>query len=301
MNYNVRETVRRQLKLAHYEGHCSEVIPNFMYLGGYIVAENRELLAQNKITHVLNCAGDYCQNRFVGDLEYKTYYLKDSKPEVRPSLTQSIEAVFYDCIEYIEKVRKEGGRIYVHCVQGVSRSSSVCLAYLIFKERLTYDDAFKMIRQKRGIVSPNLGFMVQLMMFYQRLFEDYSKLTVHPKIFAVSRHQVEDPNTIVARLIFDEKLYTGKNTILLDPRGVFIITNDTKSYIWIGSECDSSYRQSFLEYAIAYSDKLVRYERMPQDPQLVEQSNEPLEFWAMFGLDREPNPKYSYNKFWDNW
>lgn len=82
VNYNVRETVRRQLKLAHYEGHCSEIIPGFMYLGGYIVAENRDLLAQNRITHVLNCAGDYCQNRFPDDLQYKTYYLKDAKPEV---------------------------------------------------------------------------------------------------------------------------------------------------------------------------------------------------------------------------
>lgn len=85
MNYDVRETVRRQVKLARYEGDCSEIIPEFLYLGGYIVAENRELLSEKGITHVLNCAGDYCQNRFVGDLIYKTYYLKDCKPEVEVS------------------------------------------------------------------------------------------------------------------------------------------------------------------------------------------------------------------------
>lgn len=82
MNYDVRETVRGQVKLAHYQGQCSEIIPGFMYLGGYIVAQNRELLEEHGITHILNCAGDYCQNRFTDDLKYKTYYLKDCKPEV---------------------------------------------------------------------------------------------------------------------------------------------------------------------------------------------------------------------------
>lgn len=217
------------------------------------------------------------------------------------TLKQHIEAVFYDCIEFIDKVREEGGRIYVHCVQGVSRSSSICLAYLIFKEKLTYDDAFKLVRAKRGIVSPNLGFMVQLMMFYQRLYEDYSKLTVHPKVFAVSRHQVEDPQTIVARFIFDEKFYTGKNILMLDPRGVFIVADQFTSYIWIGSECDSSYKQVFLEYAQEYCSKLVIYEHLPQNPKTVEQGKEPSEFWSIFGLESGPSPKYAYNKFWDNW
>lgn len=166
---------------------------------------------------------------------------------------------------------------------------------------MTYEDAFKMVRSKRGIVSPNLGFMVQLMMFYQRLYEEYAKLTVHPKIFAVSRHQVEDPNTIVARFIFDEKFYIGKNVIMLDPRGVFIIADDKRSFIWIGSDCDSSYRQAFLEYAVSYSDRLIKEERLPANPQRIEQGNEPADFWHIFGLEKEPSPKYAYNKFWGNW
>lgn len=158
-----------------------------------------------------------------------------------------------------------------------------------------------MVRQKRGIISPNLGFMVQLMMFHTRVHEDYSKMTIQPKVFAVSSHQVEDPTTIVARLIFDEKFYTGKNILMLDPRGVFIVSNDSKCYIWIGDECNSSYKQLYIDYAHSYAVKLAKYENVPTNIQEIDQGSEPIEFWKMFELPGEPKPKYSYNKFWDNW
>lgn len=171
----------------------------------------------------------------------------------------------------------------------------------MLKQNLNYESAYKMVRQKRGIISPNLGFMVQLMMFHTRIHEDYAKMTIQPKVFAVSSHQLEDPTTIVARLIFDERFYIGKSVLMLDPRGVFIVANDTKTYIWIGEECNSSYKQLYVDYAQSYTAKLAKYERLPVHPQEIEQGNEPVEFWQMFELKSEPTPKYSYNKFWDNW
>lgn len=294
MDYDIRETVRKQIKMDHFKNVCSEIIPKFMYLGGYTVAESREQLEAHGITHVLNCAGDYCQNKFEDDLTYKTYFLKDAKPE-------HIEAVFYEAIEFIEKVKAEQGRVYIHCVQGVSRSATVVLAYLMFTQKMSYQDAFNFVKERRGIISPNLGFMVQLMMFHQRVFEDYSKLPVQPKVFAVSCHQLEDPNTVVARLLFDEPLYVGRNELCLDPRGVFIITNETQAFVWIGANCHSSNKQKFVEYARRYSKKLQKYERMPSSLAELVQGEEPEEFWRVLGLKEAPENKYSFNKFWDNW
>jgi protein-tyrosine phosphatase len=50
---------------------------------------------------------------------------------------ENIESVFYDAIFFIEEARKKGGKVYVHCVQGISRSATICLAYLIFERRWT--------------------------------------------------------------------------------------------------------------------------------------------------------------------
>ena len=171
----------------------------------------------------------------------------------------------------------------------------------MLKEGLKYDKAFDIVKKERGIVSPNLGFVVQLMTFYQRVFEGYPKLLVQPKVFAVSSHQLEDPQTIVARLLSDEPLYTGKNILKLDPRGIFIISSDKVSFIWCGKDLHSSYAERYLELAEEYCQKLTKYEHLPPNPVRVEQGQEPPELWAIFGLAEPPSEKYAYNRFWDNW
>ncbi len=65
---------------------------------------------------------------------------------------------------------------------------------------MEYDDALNFVVSKRKIVSPNLGFSLQLQKFYQRLFEDYDKLQYIPKIYAVG-YLSTTANTIVARFV----------------------------------------------------------------------------------------------------
>jgi protein-tyrosine phosphatase len=45
---------------------------------------------------------------------------------------------------------------------GVSRSSSVVIAYLIREKGMTYDEAFGIVKVKRSIIDPNRGFVKQL-------------------------------------------------------------------------------------------------------------------------------------------
>lgn len=202
---NIRPTQRSEIKIQYFSGKCSEIIKGFLYLGGQTIANNQRIMKEQGITHILNCAGDYCENKFPDKFIYKTYFLKDCK-------TENIEAIFYDSIKYLSEVKEKGGRVFVHCVKGVSRSVTLCMAWLIFTEQMTYDDSFQFIRDNRGVASPNIGFVVQLMMFYQRLYEPYDKFSMKPKIFAVGSHQLEDPRRIVCRLITEERLYNGKNS-----------------------------------------------------------------------------------------
>ena len=48
----------------------------------------------------------------------------------------------------------EGRRIYVHCRAGVNRSATVVAAYLMWRDRLTRDEALKLIRSKRRRIMP---------------------------------------------------------------------------------------------------------------------------------------------------
>lgn len=128
-NFDIRDTDRKKLKIQYFAETCSEVVKDFLYVGGEQIANNRDVLKELCVSHVINCAGDVCVNRFPHDFEYTTYYLKDSK-------TENIECIFYEVINALESVRQSGGRVLIHCVQGVSRSVSLCIAYLIFKEKV---------------------------------------------------------------------------------------------------------------------------------------------------------------------
>lgn len=66
--------LRRQ-KYLFFEKQCSEVAQG-LFLAGDYVAKNRELLQQNRITHVVNCVGFICKEYFKGELDYRTYFLQ---------------------------------------------------------------------------------------------------------------------------------------------------------------------------------------------------------------------------------
>jgi hypothetical protein len=52
---------------------------------------------------------------------------------------------------------------------GVSRSTSVVLAYLMKEEGLHLDEAYAFVKSKRPVVKPNPGFMSQLRQFEREL------------------------------------------------------------------------------------------------------------------------------------
>lgn len=62
----------------------------------------------------------------------------------------------------IQRVRENNGRMLVHCNAGVSRSSTVCIAYLMTFLKLSFDSAFRLVKSKRECIRPNDGFLNQL-------------------------------------------------------------------------------------------------------------------------------------------
>ena len=62
-------------------------------------------------------------------------------------------------------MKDSSGRVLVHCQAGISRSATICLAYLMMRKRVRLDEAFEFVRQRRSIISPNFSFMGQLLQF----------------------------------------------------------------------------------------------------------------------------------------
>ena len=157
--FDWKGTSRKEYENEFWKRVCSEVIDGFMWLGSDLIARDEQTLAAIGITHVVNCAADYSQNYLSKQgVKYKSYHLKDH-------VREDIQCVFYDAIDYISQARRQNGKVYVHCVQGISRSATIVLAYKIFSEKCTYEDAEAVLKDRRSCVNPNMTFILQLKQF----------------------------------------------------------------------------------------------------------------------------------------
>lgn len=124
-------------KLRRFDGICSQ-IEDRLFLGSNTVAQDLPLLLSHGVTHVLNTAGVACADYHAGtsSLKYKTLYLYDTPRE-------DISTLIYEAVEFIDGAIQGGGVVFVHCHQGVSRSSSMVIAYLMWKHNLAFSEAFQ--------------------------------------------------------------------------------------------------------------------------------------------------------------
>lgn len=58
----------------------------------------------------------------------------------------------------------------VHCYAGVSRSSAITIAYLMYKYRWSLQKTLRFVIHKRVVAKPNDGFMKQLQDVEKKLF-----------------------------------------------------------------------------------------------------------------------------------
>lgn len=282
-NFDIRDTDRQILKNQLYAKECSELYPG-LYVGGDKVAKDIEILRKNGITHIINCAGNACGNYFPEHFTYMTLFLKDSKQE-------SIDCIFYQTIDFIEDARMKGGRVYVHCYQGVSRSVTVCLSYIIFKERQPFEEVLKKASQVRAIVQPNFGFEIQLKIWFKRLFESFDSVGFDQRVYAITSHTEEQPQRVVPRM-FQNELFEDSLTFL-DPRGLFIIHTQKSLYLWEGCEIHPPNIDRYFEVAHYYIKKLQTYEQAPQLIH-IKQYQEPAGFWKEFSFDERPEESYGF-------
>ncbi|XP_026883765.2 dual specificity protein phosphatase 2 [Electrophorus electricus] len=149
------------------QGGPVEILP-FLFLGSAHHSSRRETLERCGITAVLNVSSS-CPNLFEEELRYMTLRVEDS-------LAADIRVLFPEAIQFIDSVKESGGCVLVHCQAGISRSATICLAYLIHAQRVRLDEAFDFVKRRRQVISPNLAFMGQLLQFETDVLCPYAVL-----------------------------------------------------------------------------------------------------------------------------
>jgi len=136
------------------------VVDSLLYLGSEADARLLKHLEHLEVSHILNVSSVKCfyPNRFE--------YLKLDLPDEKDT---KISKYFDKTYEYIEKVARAKKRVMVHCYQGVSRSATIVIAYLMRKKKWSLKESHNYLKNLRSIVQPNPGFWKQLEKYESKL------------------------------------------------------------------------------------------------------------------------------------
>jgi hypothetical protein len=152
-----------------------------LYLGSLSAVMDKELLREHRISHVVQVI----DSSWIPLSEKDGYssYLIEINDHVSVDIRPHLEGV----CNWIDRALKSGRNVLVHChqvrigaqwqsslfrslcplwlitvPQGVSRSPSVIIAYLIRNMGMTFDNAVALVQRQRACIKPNSGFVAAL-------------------------------------------------------------------------------------------------------------------------------------------
>ena len=137
----------------------TEILKDKLWLGPHPVSSvtSMEILRKAKITLIVNCSKNLSFPK-PGDI-----------PTLRTRVRVNVDDLMSEDVAMREKIVKilpfiakeferSEGRVYVHCAMGISRSSTVVIAYRMHYLHENLKEAYERTKRKRSIIAPNPGF-----------------------------------------------------------------------------------------------------------------------------------------------
>ncbi|ORZ16682.1 protein-tyrosine phosphatase-like protein, partial [Lobosporangium transversale] len=152
------------------------VLPN-LYLGAEHNATDTKTLRRLGITFVLNVAIEIARED-----SSSAYSVTTEEATVRGGITyrslswshhqKNLLNDFPKAFELIDEslaCNNGQGKALVHCQLGVSRSASLVIAYVMRSLNMGLTEAYDFVKQRSGVISPNMSLMYQLAEYEKRL------------------------------------------------------------------------------------------------------------------------------------
>jgi len=137
---------------------ADEIVDGLLFLGSRHVRDHElNYWQQKNIKYVIDLSEILQLPQYDG-IHYEVLHIVDSENE-------EISKFFEVAHNIIQKAQAEHVAVFVHCNQGISRSASVVIAYLIKYKQMTLKQAWDFTKSKRSVVFPNQGFLAQLIKF----------------------------------------------------------------------------------------------------------------------------------------
>lgn len=157
-----------------YENVPTELVPERIWLGPAPLNKSGEAYAQSKtldtlksagITHILNCTPDFPSVDSLGESEE----LGQFRVGVEDVDHAPIADYFGSAADFVHAALSSGGRVYIHCETGKSRSASIFLAYQVKHGGLSLRQAYEDAKAIRPYIQPKTAFWRELCAFERKL------------------------------------------------------------------------------------------------------------------------------------
>jgi len=137
----------------------SDLSPTPIFVGPATASCCYHLLHKLGVTCIVNCTTDLPRpddDVLEGRFTWHRLSLQDTEDQ---NLAECLE----EGLRLIDEAVAAGGRVLIHCHEGKSRSVSLCLAYLMTREKRTLRESLDFVKSRRPPSRPNAGFLKQLL------------------------------------------------------------------------------------------------------------------------------------------
>ncbi|KAF7320843.1 hypothetical protein HMN09_00170800 [Mycena chlorophos] len=142
----------------------STILPGFLFLGPELsqpehVGELQSLGVRRILNMAIECDDNDHGLQLRNVFKYHKIPMRDTVEE------ENIAKGVREVCEILDDARLHSAATYVHCKAGKSRSVTAVMAYLIHANHWTLSKAYAFVLERRKGISPNIGFVSELMTF----------------------------------------------------------------------------------------------------------------------------------------
>eukprot|EP00461_Guttulinopsis_vulgaris_P003477 UN03478 len=170
---------KRHTHIPRFPAYPSEIIDNCLWLGSEEDAKNAQQLLKLGVTHIINATKNI-PNKYEeqGVFQYLRCPMDDTHDQALLEQLQLAFTFIDDALSIPEQPAQqindennneqqtnnngELRKVLVHCQMGISRSSSIVVAYVMRSYRCTLYNALAMVKSRRQQILPNPMFLEEL-------------------------------------------------------------------------------------------------------------------------------------------
>merc|ERR1712228_416531 len=117
---------------------------------------NWNVIKYLNITHIINATANIPNHFNEHNVKYLNVKVDDAN-------SAQINQYFDPTNKFLDDVmNRDECRVLVHCQMGVSRSASIMIAYIMQRNKCSFEEAFKYVKNCRSCICPNESFEAQL-------------------------------------------------------------------------------------------------------------------------------------------